>query len=87
MVRTRVGYAGGTTENPTYRNIGDQNETIQIEYDPTQISYEELLDMFWRSHVPEYRPPPHGNTCLQPSITTKSRDGWPWKRKIARRTG
>ena len=57
MVRTRVGYAGGTTENPTYRNIGDHSETIQIEYDPTQISYEELLDIFWRSHGAQYRPP------------------------------
>ena len=56
MVRTRVGYAGGTTENPTYRNIGDHSETIQIEYDPTQISYEELLDMVWRSPGPQYRP-------------------------------
>jgi len=51
-VRTRVGYAGGTTENPTYRRIGDHSETIQIDYDPTQISYEELLDVFWSSHNP-----------------------------------
>ena len=39
MVATRVGYAGGTTENPTYHNLGDHTETIQIDYDPTQISY------------------------------------------------
>jgi len=51
-VRTRVGYAGGTTENPTYHNLGDHSETIQIEYDPAQISYEELLDVFWSSHDP-----------------------------------
>ena len=51
-MRTRVGYAGGTAENPTYRNLGDHTETIQIDYDPTQISYHELLDLFWDSHDP-----------------------------------
>ena len=47
---TRVGYAGGTKENPTYYSLGDHAETIQIDYDPTQVSYEELLDVFWQSH-------------------------------------
>ena len=56
MVRTRVGYAGGTTKNPTYHNLGDHTETIQIDYDPTQISYEALLDIFWDSHNPAQRP-------------------------------
>ena len=56
MVRTRVGYAGGTTQNPTYRNLGDHTETIQIEYDPTVVSYEELLGVFWSSHSPTARP-------------------------------
>jgi peptide-methionine (S)-S-oxide reductase len=57
VVRTRVGYAGGTTENPTYHNLGDHSETIQIDYDPTQISYRELLDVFWDSHNPAGRSP------------------------------
>lgn len=56
MVRTRVGYAGGTTKSPTYHNLGDHTETIQIDYDPTQISYKELLDVFWESHNPTSRP-------------------------------
>ena len=56
MVRTRVGYAGGTTANPTYRSLGDHSETIQIDYDPTRISYEELLELFWASHNPATRP-------------------------------
>jgi len=56
VVRTRVGYAGGTSASPTYRNIGDHSETIQIVYDPTQISYEELLDVFWQGHNPVSRP-------------------------------
>lgn len=52
MVRTRVGYAGGSTQNPTYHNLGDHSETIQIDYDPTRISYQELLDVFWAGHDP-----------------------------------
>jgi len=56
VVRTRVGYAGGTTESPTYHNLGDHTETIQIDYDPTQISYEQLLDIYWDSHNPTVQP-------------------------------
>ena len=56
MIRTRVGYAGGTKENPTYYSLGDHSETIQIDYDPTQISYRQLLDVFWSSHNPIYEP-------------------------------
>ena len=52
VIRTRVGYAGGTTPNPTYHNIGDYSETVQIDYDPSRVSYERLLDVFWRSHDP-----------------------------------
>lgn len=52
MIRTRVGYAGGSTENPTYQRIGDHSETIEIEYDPAAISYEELLAAFWGGHSP-----------------------------------
>ncbi len=55
MVRTRVGYAGGKKANPTYRSIGDHSETIQIDYDPQQVSYEALLDVFWASHSPTAR--------------------------------
>ena len=56
MVSTRVGYAGGTKENPTYYGLGGHSETIQIDYAPAQISYEELLDIFWDSHTPTVRP-------------------------------
>ena len=52
MIRTRVGYAGGATENPTYHNLGDHAEAVQIEYDPSRISYQELLDVFWAGHNP-----------------------------------
>jgi len=52
VVRTRVGYAGGTTLDPTYRSIGDHSETVEIDYDPAKLSYEDLLDVFWSSHRP-----------------------------------
>jgi peptide-methionine (S)-S-oxide reductase len=51
-----VGYAGGSKANPTYHSLGDHSETIQIDYDPAQISYQELLDIFWSSHSPTARP-------------------------------
>lgn len=52
MTATRVGYAGGTTPDPTYRSMGDHTETVQIDYDPSVITYDELLTEFWASHRP-----------------------------------
>ncbi len=51
-----MGYAGGTTDNPTYRSIGDHSEAVEISFNPDEISYEELLDLFWGSHNPTSRP-------------------------------
>lgn len=56
MIRTRVGYAGGTSYDPTYYNLEDHSETVQIDFDPAQISYEELLSAFWSNHVPTLQP-------------------------------
>ncbi len=50
VIRTRVGYAGGTTDHPTYRDIGDYIETIQFDYDPTVLDYADLLEVFWQKH-------------------------------------
>jgi methionine-S-sulfoxide reductase len=50
VVRTRVGYTGGSTAAPTYRNLGDHTETLQVDYDPQKISYEQLMAVFWASH-------------------------------------
>jgi methionine-S-sulfoxide reductase len=50
-----VGYAGGTKENPTYHNLGDHSETIQIDFDPSRVSYERLLEVFWDEHDPTSR--------------------------------
>ena len=54
MVRTRVGYAGGTQAEPTYYNLGDHSESIQIDYDPSVITYDALLDLFWEAHSPTF---------------------------------
>jgi peptide-methionine (S)-S-oxide reductase len=56
VVRTCVGYAGGTTPDPTYEALGDHIEAVRIEYDPAQIDYAALLDRFWRAHDPTRAP-------------------------------
>jgi peptide-methionine (S)-S-oxide reductase len=50
-----VGYAGGTKRNPTYHNLGDHSETVQIEFDPSVISFKEMLGIFGESHDPASR--------------------------------
>jgi methionine-S-sulfoxide reductase len=52
VIRTRVGYAGGEKANPTYRDLGNHSEAIQIDFDPALITYDDLLDVFWESHNP-----------------------------------
>jgi len=49
---TEVGYIGGENENPTYKNHPGHAEGLEITYDPSQISYKELLDYFFRVHDP-----------------------------------
>ena len=56
MVRTRVGYAGGTKEAPTYRDLADHTETMEIDFDPAVITYEQLLKIFWGEHNPASEP-------------------------------
>ncbi len=50
-----MGYAGGKQENPDYGHIGDHTETVQVDFDPQRITYNELLDIFWQSHKPTSR--------------------------------
>ena len=47
-----VGYTGGEKESPTYRSLGDHTEAIQVEFNPEEVSYEELLAAFWSGHDP-----------------------------------
>jgi peptide-methionine (S)-S-oxide reductase len=84
------GYAGGTTENPTYQQVCTDRtghaEVVQVEFDPAKVSYEQLLDAFWSMHDPttlNRQGPDHGSqyrsvifchTPEQQSAAVASRD-------------
>ncbi|XP_007046726.2 PREDICTED: peptide methionine sulfoxide reductase A5 [Theobroma cacao] len=52
VVRTTAGYAGGSKINPEYRSLGDHAESVLVEYDPSEINFRQLLEIFWSSHDP-----------------------------------
>ena len=56
VTSTSVGYSGGTTHNPTYEEVctgrSGHAEVVQVEFDPSIVSYEELLDVLWGCHDP-----------------------------------
>src|SRR5438093_8958127 len=56
VVSTAVGYAGGRKDNPSYEDVCTDEtghaEVVQLEFDPSQISYNQLLDIFWSNHNP-----------------------------------
>jgi peptide-methionine (S)-S-oxide reductase len=56
VVDAAVGYSGGHTQNPTYRDVCTDTtghaEVVQVTFDPVKVSYEQLLDVFWAVHDP-----------------------------------
>ena len=56
VIDTTVGYVGGKTDNPTYKEVcytdTGHAEAVEIIYDPAKVSYETRLDIFWRAHDP-----------------------------------
>ncbi|HKV01902.1 MAG TPA: peptide-methionine (S)-S-oxide reductase MsrA [Ktedonobacteraceae bacterium] len=56
VVSTAVGYEGGTFPNPTYRDVCTDRtghaEVVEVDYDPSRVSYEDLLKVFWENHDP-----------------------------------
>jgi peptide-methionine (S)-S-oxide reductase len=56
VIEVTSGYSGGHTENPAYGDVCSgatgHAEVIEVEYDPSKVSYEELLELFWKEHDP-----------------------------------
>lgn len=56
VLSTRVGYLGGTMENPTYKDVCSGRtghaEVVEVTYDPSRLSYDDLLTVFWENHDP-----------------------------------
>jgi peptide-methionine (S)-S-oxide reductase len=56
VTKTRVGYTGGTLEGPTYEDVCSHTtghaEVVEVTYDPARVSYDDLLQVFWRKHDP-----------------------------------
>jgi len=56
VLSTAVGYLGGTYENPTYHDVctgrTGHAEVVQVDYDPSRITYDDLLTVFWENHDP-----------------------------------
>jgi peptide-methionine (S)-S-oxide reductase len=56
VITTVVGYTGGRTEHPSYEEVCSHTtghaEAVRVEFDPAQVSYDELLDAFWQLHDP-----------------------------------
>jgi methionine-S-sulfoxide reductase len=83
-----VGYTGGTTIDPTYRQvctgITGHAEAVQVKFNPKVISYEELLSLFWRMHDPttQNRQGPDVGTQYRSAIFYHN----DWQRKAAERS-
>jgi peptide-methionine (S)-S-oxide reductase len=56
VTATAVGYMGGSMKNPTYQDVCTDEtghaEVVEVQYDPSQVSYEQLLNVFWENHNP-----------------------------------
>ena len=56
VTATAVGYAGGNKPNPSYKEVCTDRtghaEVVQVDYDPTKVGYEQLLEVFWNNHDP-----------------------------------
>jgi peptide-methionine (S)-S-oxide reductase len=92
VISTSVGYAGGTTTNPTYEEVCSgwtgQAEVVQVVYDPAKVNYADLLKVFWENHDPtqgmrqgndvgtQYRSAIYTTTDAQYAEAVSSRDAF-----------
>ena len=90
VIKTEVGYSGGKTKNPTYESVCYENtdhaEVLLVEFDDDLISYENLVEEFWKSHDPttldrqgpdvgrQYRSVIYYYNEMQKNIANKSKD-------------
>src|SRR5262249_57830168 len=67
VLKTIVGYCGGTEPNPTYELVGSEKtkyrESIEIVYDPAKISYDQLVDIYWKQIDPTQSDGQFTDTC------------------------
>lgn len=100
VLETAVGYSGGATENPTYKEVCSDRtghaEVVWLEYDPEKVSYERLLEVFWANHDPttknrqgpdigsQYRSAIYFYTPEQEKIATASRQALDASGKLRR---
>ena len=69
VLNTAVGFSGGTLADPAYRDVASGKtghaEVVRVQYDPAQIHYEELLELFWSCHDPSEKRKPPGEVGSQ----------------------
>jgi peptide-methionine (S)-S-oxide reductase len=100
VVDAKVGYLGGTLANPTYEDVctGETGhaEVVQVEFDPSRVTFDQLLDVFWSSHNPttrnrqgpdwgtQYRSAIFYHSDEQRRVAEASRDRWNASGKFGR---
>jgi peptide-methionine (S)-S-oxide reductase len=98
VISTRVGYIGGHTKNPTYKDVCTDGtghaEAVEVQYDPAKVSYDQLLNVFWENHDPttldrqgpdwgsQYRSAIFFHTPEQEQLAKASKEAWDKSRRF-----